>query len=187
MLQSDAETGPRSDLCPRFDEEPVEIDRRCGTSALLLLNGRFQPSRHASPGSRDSSHEIAAELRAAATEPASQQAFRFLMLALHADETSAQQTVDHRYALAPWLEEAVEVWAAVLKPFRHLGECNYLDQAAPGPLFSSSDSSEPIVIVTTSGWTVCENLDMNRVCEFSNGVLAVRASMMKSFPESMTL
>jgi hypothetical protein len=126
-------------------------------------------------------HRIGADTRAAATEPASQQAFRFLMLALHANESSAQRAVDHRYAVVPWFEEAVEVWAAVLKPFRHLGECNYLDQAAPGPLFASSDSppesSEPIAIVTTSGWTVCESLDMNRVREFSNGVLGVRASM----------
>jgi hypothetical protein len=86
-----------------------------------------------------------------------------------------------RYAVAPWLEKAVEVWAAVLKPFRHLGECNYLDQTASGPLFASSDSppasSEPIAIVTTVGWTVCENLDMNRVREFSNGAAGVRASM----------
>jgi hypothetical protein len=35
----------------------------------------------------------------------------------------------------------------------------------------------PIAIVTTSGWTVCEGLDMYRVREFSNGVLGVRASM----------
>ena len=36
-------------------------------------------------------HRIGADTRAAATEPASQQAFRFLMLALHANETSAHR------------------------------------------------------------------------------------------------
>jgi hypothetical protein len=83
--------------------------------------------------------------------------------------------------VVPWFEDATEIWAGVLKPFRHFGECNYLDQAAPGPLFALPESqpnpSEPIAIVTTSGWTVCEGLDMNRVREFSNGVLGVRASM----------
>jgi hypothetical protein len=125
--------------------------------------------------------QIAADTRAAATEPASRQAYRFLMLGLHTDEAAANRLVDHRDAVVPWFAEAAEVWAAVLRPYRHVGQCNYLDQSTPGPLFaaleSASDPSGPIAIVTTSGWRLGNTLDMTRVHQFSNGVLAVRASM----------
>ena len=155
-------------------------------SYVSIFMARFDEVRTAGPLAADTSPDtlfrsIGADTRAAVMEPGSQQAFRFLMLALHANEASAHQSVDHRSTAVPWFEEAAEVWAAVLKPFRHLGACNYLDQTAPGPLFALSESqpnpSEPIAIVTTSGWTVGESLDMNRVKEFSNGVLGVRASM----------
>jgi hypothetical protein len=70
---------------------------------------------------------------------------------------------------------------AVLRPFRHMGECNYLNQATPGPLFGTPeappDPSEPIAIITTAGWKLGDSLDMARVREFSNGVGAVRMSM----------
>src|SRR3982751_6622275 len=124
---------------------------------------------------------IAADTRAAVTEPASHQAFAFLTLGLHADETSAQRAFDSRKETAPWLSEAAEVWSAVLQPFRHLGDASYLDRNSPGPLFGAlgpaPDSASPIVVVTSSGWTMGEGFDMSRVREFSNGVLGVRASM----------
>jgi hypothetical protein len=121
---------------------------------------------------------VAADTRAAGTEPASQQAFTFLILALHNDAASAQRFLTNRVA---WLDEAQEVWTALLEPFRHHGSANYLDPAHPGLLFESmmpADLAEgPVVALTTSGWNVHEGLDMNRVREFSAGVLAVRASM----------
>jgi len=123
---------------------------------------------------------VAADTRAAATEPGSQQAFTFLILGLHATESSAHRALDRRRQQAQWLEEASEVWSGVLQPFRHTGSANYLN-ALPGPLFDplgpQPTSGAPIVVVTTAGWTVCENLDMNRVREFSTGVMGVRMSM----------
>src|SRR5688572_8645299 len=124
---------------------------------------------------------IAADTRAAATEPGSQQAFAFLIIGLHADDTSAHRALDGRRKLVPWLEEAAEVWSAVLQPFRHTGVANYLDRALPGALFESVGPQPapgaPIVVVTSAGWTVGENFDMNRVREFSTGVMGVRAAM----------
>lgn len=124
---------------------------------------------------------VAADTRGAAKEPAAQQAFRFLMLGLHADEASANELVDRGTNAVPWIAEAAEVWTAVLKPFRHFGECNYLDQASPGPVFGAvgppPNASDPIVIITTAGWQLSDSLDMTRVREFSNGVAAVRISM----------
>lgn len=143
----------------------------------MRATGDFPPP--ASPGALF--QRVAADTRGAAKEPAAQQAFRFLVLGLHADEASANDLLDRGLAAAPWFPEAAEVWMAVLKPFRHFGECNYLDQAAPGPLFTAVEpppsESEPIVVITTAGWNLSESLDMTRVREFSNGVSAVRTSM----------
>ena len=121
---------------------------------------------------------VAADTRAAGAEPASQQAFTFLILGLHEDAASAQRFLAER---AAWLDEAQEVWSAILEPFRHHGAANYLDRAHPGLLFESMMPADladgPVVALTTSGWNVAEGLDMNRVREFAAGVLAVRASM----------
>lgn len=121
---------------------------------------------------------MAADTRAAGTEPASQQAFAFLLLGLHEDVASAQGFLSVR---VPWLDQAQEIWSGILEPFRHHGAANYLNRAYPGLLFESMmpvDLTDgPVVALTTSGWNVGEGLDMNRVREFGAGVLAVRASM----------
>jgi hypothetical protein len=61
---------------------------------------------------------VAADSRAAGTEPASQWAFRFLIFGLHATADCANRWLDSRDLRAPWLGEAVEVWSAVLQPFQ---------------------------------------------------------------------
>ena len=95
--------------------------------------------------------------------------------------TSRQQTIDARTRVTPWLSAAAESWNAVLKPFRHAGEANFLDEAAPGPLFdvreSQPDASQPIVAITSAGFRPGPDLDMQRVRDFGTGVLGVRASM----------
>src|SRR3954467_12312897 len=68
---------------------------------------------------------VAADTRAAGTEPASQQAFAFAMLGLHTDAVSAQRLLEDYRRVAPWMNEAREVWGAVLRPFRHKGTANY--------------------------------------------------------------
>ena len=121
---------------------------------------------------------VAADTRAAGTEPASQQAFTFLILGLHENAGSAQRFLADRVA---WLDEAQEVWSGILEPFRHHGAANYLDRATPGHLFESmmppDPADGPVVALTTSGWNAGEGLDMNRVRDFGAGVMAVRMSM----------
>lgn len=121
---------------------------------------------------------VAADTRAAGTEPASQRAFTFLILGLHQDAVSAQRFLAQRVA---WLDDALERWSGILEPFRHHGAANYLNRTDPGLLFEPMMPADladgPVVALTTSGWTVGEGLDMNRVREFGAGVLAVRASM----------
>jgi hypothetical protein len=125
--------------------------------------------------------KVGADTRAAVTTPSSHQAFRFLLLGIHEDEASAYHFLDHAIELSPWLSEATERWAAILQPFHHKGEANYLEPSQPGKLFEtlceSPGLNTPIVVLTTSGWIVGDTLDMNRVKEFSEGVLGVRASM----------
>jgi hypothetical protein len=153
---------------------------------LSLLLARFDSLRSASEidvPPRDGAlfQAIGADTRAAATEPASQQAFTIVFVGLHTDERSAHRTLDDRQEVAPILDEAAEVWGAVLQPFRHTGAANYLDRTSPGELFASLGpqpaAEEPIVIVTSAGWTLSDGFDMNRVREFATGVMGVRMSM----------
>jgi hypothetical protein len=124
---------------------------------------------------------VGADVRAAATEPASQRAYTFLVLGLHADADSAHRFVDDRAQVAPWLDDAADVWSGVLQPFRHKGHANYLDRETPGllfePLAPAPPADAPFVSITTVGWKLGPDLDMARVREFGAGVTAVRVSM----------
>ena len=124
---------------------------------------------------------VAADVRAAATDLASRQAFVFLLFGLHADADSAHRAIEAGTQIAPFLSEAAESWHAVLKPFRHAGEANFLSEQEPGPLFdvreSQPDTSQPIVVLTSAGYHLGPDLDMQRVRDFGTGVLGVRASM----------
>jgi hypothetical protein len=126
---------------------------------------------------------VAADTQAAGTEPDSQQAFVFAVLGLHATAHSAHRLLENREAFAPWMREAREVWGAILQPYRHKGEANYLDRERPGLLFSRDalatppPPEAPFVSVTTSGWNATPELDMTRVREFYTGLLAIRSSM----------
>jgi hypothetical protein len=155
-----------------------------GKAAIASVRlARFDRLREAgsAPGGRAPETvfcNVAADTRAAGTEPASQQAFTFLILGLHKNADSAQRFLAER---VEWLGDAQEVWSGILEPFRHHGAANYLDRANPGHVFESMMPADlgdgPVVALTTSGWNVGEGVDMNRVREFGAGVLAVRASM----------
>jgi len=121
---------------------------------------------------------IGADTRAAVTAPDSGQAFKFVLLGIHEDEKSANDFIDDRAAISPWLKEARETWSAVLQPFNHKGEANYLNKESPCKLFDvlaeSPGTNVPVVVITTAGWATP---DMNRVKEFGEGAAAVRISM----------
>lgn len=124
--------------------------------------------------------EVGADLRAAGTDPESRDAFVFVLLGLHADEDSADRLLTERRAVVPWLDEAAEVWSAVLQPYRHKGKANYLTPAQPGkffePLGLPPPPEAPTVVITSAGWNE-DGLDMARPTDFGQGVGAVRASM----------
>lgn len=88
--------------------------------------------------------------------------------------------MDDRRSVAPWLDEAAEVWGAVLQPSRHKGRANYLTPAEPDKFFESvaapPPAESPAVVLTSIGFDT-GGLDMARVADVALGTGAVRASM----------
>ena len=124
--------------------------------------------------------EVGADCRAAGTDPASREAFTFLVVGLHDSQDSADRLVEDVTTVVPWLADAAERWSGVLAPFRTKGESNLIHPTAPtrlfDPLASAPGRDEPVVVFTTAGWSR-DGLDMARVQDFGTGVAAVRISM----------
>jgi hypothetical protein len=124
--------------------------------------------------------EVGADCRAAGTDPASREAFTFLVLGLHDSQESADSLVENVTTVAPWFPDAAERWSGVLAPFRTKGESNLIDRTAPArlfdPLVASPAREAPVVVFTTAGWNR-DGIDMARVQDFGTGVAAVRISM----------
>lgn len=155
------------------------------THASLVL-ARFEEQREMG-GVHNTNREgtlflnVGADMRAAATNWQNLSAFKFAMYGLHESEEAARKAVQDRHQIVPWLDGAMEVWAAVLKPFRHFGEANFLDRENPGACFDVTDSppgdGSPIVIVTSVGWERTDEEAMERIKRFGEGVTAVRVGM----------
>lgn len=123
---------------------------------------------------------VVTDPRAAGVELGSPQAYTFAVLGLHADADSAHHFLDDAHTLVPWQAEAREVWRAVLQPYRHRGEVNWLDRQSPGavfePLAPEPGPNTPFVAITSVGW-ILKDLDLSRVTRFGMGVSGVRVSM----------
>ena len=124
--------------------------------------------------------EVGADCRAAGTDPASREAFTFLVVGLHDSEASADRMVEEFANVVPWFGEAAERWSGVLAPFRTKGESNLTHPTAPvrlfDPLAAAPGRDAPVVVFTTIGWNR-DGLDMARVQDIGTGTAAVRISM----------
>jgi hypothetical protein len=128
---------------------------------------------------------VAADVRAAGTEPSTQEAFTFVHFALHAERAAAEAALASRARQLPWFGGARENYAAILEPYRHKGEANFLAKGLPAnaaPVFENLapplPPEAPFIAITSAGWdTGAPDFDMERVKEFSLGVGGVRASM----------
>jgi hypothetical protein len=117
---------------------------------------------------------------AAGTKVGSQEASSWVAFGLHSEEESARVLVDAGVAAVPCLEEAAEIWSAVLQPFGHRGEVNWLDHESPGQAFSidgEGRNRDPFVVVTSVGWTIDDRFDPSRAADFAAGSELVRRSM----------
>lgn len=122
---------------------------------------------------------VGSDARAAGTGFKEQSAYKFVLLGLHDSLESAVQRHEMREEVAPWIVGAKEVWSGVLVPVRHFGSANFLDPAAPGPLYDCPPDTAPtgrFAVVTTAGFDPSEDLP-DRARRFGDGVNAVRISM----------
>ncbi len=160
--------------------------RAVTTASFISLHlarfNQLRPAGPADPGGRPGLLfcEVGADCRAAGTDPASREAFSFLVVGLHDSKESADRLVDDVATVAPWFADAAERWSGVLAPFRTTGESNLIHPMAPArlfdPLVSAPRRGTPVVVFTTAGWNRA-GLDMARVQDFGTGVAAVRISM----------
>ena len=124
--------------------------------------------------------DVGADCRAAGTDPASREAFTFLVVGLHDSKESADSLVEEVVTVAPWFADAAERWSGVLAPFRTKGESNLILPTAPSrlfdPLATAPGRDEPVVVFTTIGWNR-DGIDMARVQDVGTGTAAVRISM----------
>lgn len=124
--------------------------------------------------------EVGADCRAAGTDPASREAFTFLIVGLHDSRESADRLVEDVTSVAPWFADAAERWSGVLAPFRTKGAANLIHRTAPArlfdPLVSAPARGAPVVVFTTIGWNR-DGIDMARVQDIGTGTAAVRISM----------
>lgn len=115
-----------------------------------------------------------ADIRAAGTEPTSAQGFVLLQLGLHATPAAARQFLEQ----SPWSTKPLEEFQAILSPYHHKGEANFLGPVAP--LFEELEPAPaapgPVCVLTSVGWNT-ENFDIRRAQEFGAGVNAIRNSM----------
>ena len=109
-----------------------------------------------------------------------QRAFAWVGLGLHRSEASARALLEAGDAAVPCFDGAAERWSAVLQPFNHRGEVNWLDREAPGPVFAPSGdgrTDDPFVAVTSVGWILDEHFDLARVLDFGRGSARVVATL----------
>lgn len=155
------------------------------THASLVL-ARFEdrrPVREVNPPNQPETLflDAAADFRAANSNVRELEAFKFAIYGLHTGEAAAQSAIANRMEITPWIADAIETWSAVMVPFRHFGEANFVDPKNPGPQFetvvSPPDDTSPIVIMTSVGWVNTDSEAMDRIQRFGAGVGAVRTSM----------
>ena len=147
----------------RFDEirSTAEVDTRCLAGDPVLW-------------------AAGADEGAAGSETGSQRALVWIGLGLHADEESARTLIDAGPDAVPCMSDAAETWAAILQPFNHRGEVNWLDAETPGPVFTTGSppaDGEAFAVITSAGWTIDADFDINRAIDFATGVVRVRDSM----------
>lgn len=100
-------------------------------------------------------------------------------LGLYPERIHAEAAVADPAAIMPFLAETTEAWHAVLMPLAHRGECNHLDRDNPGLLLATHDDDPggPLIVLTTAGFDLGPDLDMNRVIDFRRNVDQVRAAV----------
>lgn len=91
----------------------------------------------------------------------------------------AELALRNKEKFMPFLAGTKEAWHLLLRPFRHRGECNHIHRETPGELFEISEetSGGPLVVVTTAGYILGFEANIDRVVAFRHKVDGVVAWM----------
>ena len=95
------------------------------------------------------------------------------------DRADAEALMDDPGAFVPGFDLASESWHVLLAPFNHRGSVNWLHQD-PGEAFEPAEDpvgEGPLIIATSAGYVVDENIDLDRVDDFILNVGRVRTWM----------
>jgi hypothetical protein len=152
-----------------------------GVNYLSVHLARFDDVRHL-PDHRDeppagspSSWLIGADEGRHGSEFASQLASEFIAVGVHADETSARACAS---AEVDAFGDATEVWSAALQPTKSHGCCNWIGN---GSHFAVDRSLQPtdgaVITLTTAGWELGPDFDVDRALSFGAAVDRVRTWM----------
>ena len=89
-------------------------------------------------------------------------------VALYSDRVCAENAFDDVGAFLPFLSQAAESWHALLLPVTHRGDCNHLNKSTAGQVLAPahSDPGGPLFVLTTAGFNVAPNMNMERVKDF---------------------
>lgn len=154
-----------------------------GTDAnyLSVHLARFDDVRHLPdhsdepPAGSPSSWLIGADESRHGSEFASQLASEFIAVGVHADETSARACAA---AEVDAFIDATEVWSAALRPTKSHGCCNWIDNGSHFAIDRSLQPTDGVVItMTTAGWELGPDFDVDRALSFGAAVGRVRTWM----------
>jgi hypothetical protein len=90
--------------------------------------------------------------------------------------SAAEAAFEHPDRHIARLHQSCEAWHVLLRPIAHLGECNYLDREAPGPVFrpAENDPGGPLLVMTTAGFDLESKADFQRLIDFRRRVHTMR-------------
>lgn len=97
-------------------------------------------------------------------------------VALFRDEVSARSALATREAYLPQFATTIDSWHALLVALTHRGECNHLDMSLPGPIFDGGqrDPGGPLFVMTTAGFNLGADFDVQRAIDFRRNVDRIR-------------
>jgi hypothetical protein len=154
-----------------------------GTAAnyLSVHLARFDEIRHLPDHSDDppagspSSWLIGADEGRHGSEFASQLASEFIAVGVHFDEASARACAS---ADVDAFAEATEVWSVALQPTKSHGSCRWIGDSGHFAVDPGARSTDGVVItLTTAGWELGPDFDVERAMSFGAAVERVRTWM----------
>ena len=151
---------------------------RTDANYLSVHLARFDEVRHLPdhsdnpPAGSPSSWLIGADEGRHGSEFASQLASEFIAVGVHADEASARACAS---ADVDAFADATEVWSVALQPTKSHGSCTWIGDGNHFAVDRSIRSTDGVVItLTTAGWELGPEFDVQRAMSFGDGVERVR-------------